>query len=127
MTPMTNAQGYYHNRREESVEGKLYDTNRDFAYMIQGECFKTITAKTVEKIFEKYLIRTSITFHGGDASISYPWGAPDHKTKDGRSTEAPDHAAADSIAKAILGFSQASLGVGSMTDLVYDVTGGMED
>ncbi|CAG9328274.1 unnamed protein product [Blepharisma stoltei] len=126
MTPMTNAQGYYRNQREESVGGRLYDTNRDFAYMIKGECFKTITAKTVEKIFEKYLIRTSITFHGGDASISYPWGAPDHK-KDEKSTEAPDHAAADSIAKAILEFSQADLGVGPMTDKVYDVTGGMED
>lgn len=123
---MTNAQGYYNNAREERMDDKSVDPNRDFGYMTNGKCLETVTAKTIASIFEDHLIRTSITFHGGASSISYPWGAPNHMKKR-KSTEAPDKSAAHAVGKAVLDFSKADLTIGPMTDEVYEVIGGLED
>ena len=90
------------------------------------ECMKTSTARLVNELFNDHLFLLSITFHGGDNAIGYPWGAPNHMKKS-KSTEAPDYTASDRIAGAVLDYSLANLKIGPMTDTVYEVQGGMED
>lgn len=34
----------------------------------------------LDKIFRDYTIISAITFHGGDNSITYPWGAFAHES-----------------------------------------------
>ena len=81
---MTNAYGYYHKKREERVHiesGKKnvdVDPNRDFPYFnnIQNifNCMRTLSARTINEIFNEFIISGSITFHGGDNVLGYPWG-----------------------------------------------------
>lgn len=55
------------------------DPNRDFPYFVdQTDCLKTVTAKTVYKIFSEYPFALAITFHAGEHSITHPWGAGNH-------------------------------------------------
>jgi len=37
-----------------------------------------VTARTIYHLFSEYPFSMAITFHAGDTSISYPWGAPNH-------------------------------------------------
>lgn len=39
---------------------------------------KTVTAKTVYKIFSEHPFALAITFHAGEHSITHPWGAGNH-------------------------------------------------
>eukprot|EP00392_Amoebophrya_sp_AT5.2_P012298 g12396.t1 len=55
-----------------------------------------------------------ITFHGGTRVLSYEWGSKNH-LKGRKSTEPPDNSA------------QAFYPIGTMTDTVYWVDGGLED
>lgn len=126
MTPMTNAVGYYRNQREEKHSKGSTDPNRDFPFDNPDDCFVTLAAKTIQKIYEEHLIVAGITFHGGESSLTYPWGAYNHY-KNGKSTEAPDDTAFKSISKALLKYSEANLEVGTMSDVVYPVNGGLED
>lgn len=126
ITPMTNAQGYYNNQREEIIDGTLVDPNRDFPYDNAYRCFQSLTSQVIGKIFEEHLVRISITFHAGDTSITYPWGSYNHLV-DHKSTEAPDLAALASIASSVLSYSGAGLRTGAMSDIVYPVYGGLED
>ena len=85
LTPMTNAPGYYHNEREErlpssvaaKVGKKSLDINRDFPYNqeTRGNCLNTKASRIVYSIFTKNSIQASLTFHGGDNVIGYPWGS----------------------------------------------------
>ena len=127
MTPATNAQGYYYNHREEILkDGTSVDPNRDFGYRTNGNCLRTTTAQTVKELLDSHLVQLSITFHGGDSAIGYPWGSHNHY-QDGISTEAPDFTASDQIARAITKYSNADIKIGTMSDTVYPVDGGMED
>lgn len=47
---------------------------------------------------------SSITFHGGTNSITYPWGSNNHlNPKDSdKGAEAPDHVALDSLAQILV-------------------------
>ena len=104
VTPMTNAVGFYHNEREERLSGEARhygysaDINRDFPYNQDSneDCLKTIAARTVYRLFTDNLFVSAITFHGGDNSITYPWGSNNHIDKlssEMAGAEAPDHAA----------------------------------
>ena len=60
------------------------DPNRDFPYNQSGhadDCMDTVTARTVVSLFEKFNIESSITFHAGVNSITYPWGSVNHSKK----------------------------------------------
>mmetsp|Transcript_28572 Transcript_28572/g.44713 ORF Transcript_28572/g.44713 Transcript_28572/m.44713 type:complete len:406 (-) Transcript_28572:966-2183(-) len=71
IVPAANAVGYAHNTREE--EG--IDANRDFAWnQDSGHCFKTIAARSINELWREHLFQLSITFHGGDHMVAYPWG-----------------------------------------------------
>jgi hypothetical protein len=75
ITPMTNAVGYARNKRNEG----RFDVNRDFPYnQHPHKCMKTTAGRTIYKLFSDNLFVTSITFHGGANSISYPWGSFNH-------------------------------------------------
>ena len=126
LTPMTNAVGYYRSQREEYRNEKYYDPNRDFPYDNPGQCFESIASRVIAKIFEENLIRIGITFHGGDSSLTYPWGSFNHMSGM-HSTEAPDFYALKSIANSIGHYSEAEIRIGTMTDIVYAVHGGLED
>jgi|LauGreDrversion4_2_1035121.scaffolds.fasta_scaffold193259_1 hypothetical protein len=97
---MTNAPGYFRNQREEPLlSGLSADINRDFPYNNDpSKCMNTIAARVIYKLFVNNLFVTSITFHGGTNSITYPWGSLNHILKNGDGAEAPDHVALDSLA-----------------------------
>lgn len=77
--PTANVNGFSILEREEQVGLNTHDPNRDFPYNTNEKCFKTSTAIVVDKIFRDNLIVGTLTFHGGDNSISYPWGNYAHQ------------------------------------------------
>lgn len=91
IVPVINVEGYVNKRREEKVGDTLYDPNRDFPFnqIVQGKCLISTTAQIIDKIFRDYTVIATLTFHGGDNSISYPWGAFAHEN---------DHFTGDNIA-----------------------------
>ncbi|CEG45337.1 hypothetical protein F441_06112 [Plasmopara halstedii] len=130
--PMTNAFGYAHNTREELT----LDPNRDFNYMRTGvECMQTITARVVNEIWRDHIFQLAVTFHGGTRAIAYEWGSPDHYL-DGNprksSEKSPDHTAQLELSTTLAHFAGAFQDgqlypTGTMNDIVYGVSGGMED
>ena len=149
MTPMTNAYGYYHNKREDIayIESKgIYeavDPNRDFPYYNSRNeienCMRTLSARTINEIFNEFIVSGSITFHGGDNVLGYPWGNYLHIKKNNInkiSTETPDFNAFNSIGKIMVKFSSSAkniknnipnYGFGDMTSTVYPLDGALED
>ena len=150
MTPMTNAYGYYHKKREERIhiesgeKNTDVDPNRDFPYFnnIQNvfNCMRTLSARTINEIFNEFIISGSITFHGGDNVLGYPWGNYLHITRNKgskqKSTETPDFNAFDSIGKIMVKYSSSKknennsikdYGIGDMTSTVYPLNGALED
>ena len=133
---MTNAQGYYHNRREERTDTGLFvDINRDFPYnRIDNNCFVSAASRAIFKIFQNNLIYGCLTYHGGTEVIGYPWGSYNHLNKgflSQTSTEAPDDKMFDRISKImqrqakVPGWSD--FATGSMSNTVYPWYGAMED
>lgn len=130
-TPMTNAWGISHNKREELG----VDPNRDYNYMRSGdECMTTMTSRVVNEIWREHVFQMAITFHGGTRAVSYEWGSPDHYVKGDptRSEKSPDHTAQFQLANTFATFAGAFQDgtlypTGTMNDIVYGVTGGMED
>lgn len=101
---MTNAPGFHFNEREERMGGSAkkvassFDINRDFPYNSDpADCMNTIAGRTLYKLFAENLFVSSITFHGGTNSITYPWGSNNRisKTNPSKGAEAPDHVALD--------------------------------
>ena len=119
--PLANPYGYFRNVREENGR----DANRDFPYDQEpGACLQTVTARVIHRLFYHYKrIESGITFHGGIASISYPWGSFAHKGE-----LAPDHTSLAAISSELQRVGgRNTYEVGAMNDIVYPVRGGMED
>lgn len=59
----------------------------------------SIAGRVVYKLFAENVFVSSITFHGGTNSITYPWGSNNHiSTADkSKGAEAPDHVALDTL------------------------------
>lgn len=48
-----------------------FDSNRDFPYNVEeNECLQTAAGIMIHHIYQRFLIKTAISFHGGDNSIS---------------------------------------------------------
>ena len=101
---MTNAYGFYHNRREELVTDHnsgyrtTVDPNRDFPYNNSpGLCMKTVVGQTIYRLFVENLFVSSITFHGGTNVVAYCWGSNNHIVAGRQAAEAPDHIALHSL------------------------------
>ncbi|KAF4653649.1 hypothetical protein FOL47_010413 [Perkinsus chesapeaki] len=137
--PMTNPYGYYHSVRFEKFRDR--DANRDFPYQQQeSRCrmgllliphiyrYKILSTHIVLR----HLFQLSITFHGGIKVLSYAWGSNNHRNG-GKSTNAPDKTAIVDVATLMReAAGRAANGdywypMGTMTDTVYAVDGGMED
>ena len=69
----------------------------------------------------------TITFHGGDKSITYEWGDEFHNSPRFYGSTAPDHFAMHSIAIGMNNFSDGNFKVGPTNSIVYAVRGGMEE
>lgn len=131
ITPMTNAYGYSHDQRTELA----IDPNRDYNYMRHGEhCMQTMTSRVVNEIWRDHMFQLAITFHGGMRAISYEWGSPNHNQPDNahRSQKSPDDAAQAQLSNTLALYAGAFADktlypTGTMNDVVYGVTGGMED
>ena len=92
---MTNAVGFYYKEREERLSSKAknsggqfissVDINRDFPYNHNNpsECLNSVASRIIYQIFAKNDIYASLTFHGGDNVIGYPWGSWNHSHKKG--------------------------------------------
>ncbi|KAG7398768.1 hypothetical protein PHYBOEH_010511 [Phytophthora boehmeriae] len=131
VTPMTNAYGYSHNAREELK----VDPNRDYNYMRSGaECMQTMTSRVVNEIWRDHVFQLAVTFHGGTRAVSYEWGSPDHYLNGDskKSEKSPDHTAQFQLGNTLANFAGVFpdgklYPTGTMNDVVYGVTGGMED
>ncbi|CAI5726865.1 unnamed protein product [Hyaloperonospora brassicae] len=132
LVPMTNAYGYSRNERRELT----LDPNRDYNYMRAGaECMQTMTSRVVNEIWRDHIFQLAVTFHGGTQAIAYEWGAPNHYFH-GDKTQ-PSQKSPDDVAQVQLGITLANfagtfangelLPAGTMNEVVYGVTGGMED
>ena len=130
--PTANVTGFAKQRREDFTDmSNPMDPNRDFPFNVQqgGKCLQTSTAQIIDQIFRNNLILSTITFHGGDNSITYPWGNYAHKNP-----ITGDNLAFKQIANLLKDFAGANddlkieeYNVGTMKDVVYDVNGGFED
>ena len=149
MTPMVNAYGYYHKKRDDLIYIKSKgtyenkDPNRDFPYYNSKDeiknCMNTLSARTINEIFNEFIISGCITFHGGDNILGYPWGNYVHIKRNKslmKSTESPDFNAFDNIGKIMIKFSSSeknknnnipNYGFGDMTSTVYPLDGALED
>lgn len=125
--PTANALGYFRNAREEDG----IDPNRDFPYDLKKDenCMKSVAARCINEIFRRHMFQLSITFHSGQSSITYEWGAPSYKHN-----LSPDDEAQKQLVGGYVkyGGDLKKLGVpvyesGTMNDVVYPVRGGMED
>ena len=91
ITPTTNAQGYYNNKRTEQVGHRAIDINRDFGYKkAKDKCMETSAARAINEIFKRNAIVLGLTFHGGTSVVGYEWGTFNHMVGRRSSTEAPD-------------------------------------
>ena len=65
---------------------------------------QSIASRVVYRLFADNLFVSSITFHGGTNSITYPWGSNNHLSKIQINTgnEAPDHIALDTLAEVLV-------------------------
>lgn len=73
LIPTANPYGYFHNIREEVVDGKKIDPNRDFPYSKNIEtCMVTTTARSLYKILTSNIYMTGATFHAGMSAVVYP-------------------------------------------------------
>jgi len=132
--PVANSQGYYYNRREENVNGYLFDPNRDFPYdNSPSNCMNTLSGQAVYQVISSHLFILGITFHGGDSVVSYPWGSTNHLSF-GKGQETPDNLAMHQLGEVLVeqasDLSAHNIGkynLGKMTDTVYAVKGGLED
>ena len=92
------------------------------------------------KLFSDNLFVSSITFHGGTNSITYPWGSNNHLSvsNPAKGAEAPDHVALDTLGRILVaqsgptfttnsGYTVNIYDLGDMTSVVYPVGGGLED
>jgi hypothetical protein len=61
----------------------------------------TIAARVLYRLFAENLFVSSITFHGGTNSITYPWGSNNHLDKRFYGAEAPDFVALKSLGEAM--------------------------
>jgi hypothetical protein len=61
----------------------------------------TIAARVLYRLFAENLFVSSITFHGGTNSITYPWGSNNHLDKRFSGAEAPDFVALKSLGEAM--------------------------
>lgn len=89
----------------------------------------TLAARAINEVFIQgpAPVVLAVTFHGGDSMIGFAWGDIAH----GRNSHSPDHAAMELMASAMRDWV-GSVGdgvyrVGTMTDTIYPVKGGMED
>lgn len=130
--PFVNPVGYYNKAREEfHGPNASFDANRDFPYDKES-CFNTAASRFVDQIFRSHLIVSAFTFHGGETSLSYPWGNFPHGKR-----ESPDYKAFSEVAQ----FLQKRVGenkahpdwavkpykTGDMASVKYPVKGGFED
>jgi hypothetical protein len=136
MLPMANVNGFYHQKREETVllneNSTEFDPNRDFPYdpdKKQG-CFETSTAELLDAIFRDNIIVGCLTFHGGANSITYPWGNIPHLNR----AESGDQVAFDAVANVLTqvaggntNFEIKPYEIGTLEEVVYVVHGGFED
>jgi len=137
--PAANALGYSQNVREENG----VDPNRDFAWDQQASsCMKTIAARSINEVWLDHIFQLSITFHGGDHLIAYPWGDTIHCQGNWYSCsggwQAPDETGMNDLTvglRKFVGKFASGRGVveeyntGALNDprVIYPVNGGMED
>jgi hypothetical protein len=136
--PVSNPWGYDRRRMDDPMTldperyevAEQFDPNRDFPYnQAAGKCMQTTVARAVNEIFRSNLIQNAVTFHGGEHSISYEWGASNHLGSK-RTSESPDDVAQAAIASVMRDFAGNFEGdlypVGRINNVVYFVAGGME-
>jgi hypothetical protein len=122
VAPVSNALGF---DRDEQNEGTK-DPDQDFPYARQNisesSCMETITARTINEIFQEHLFQISLSFHSGpDDTIGFSWGS-EHW---GEYWYSPDLKAEQSLAEAreiALGEPSADIEIGELNKLASTPT-----
>jgi hypothetical protein len=127
LSPVTNAHGFYNNRREE---GRV-DPNRDYPIdRIDHKCMETMTSRVVNEVFKRYMFQLAVTFHGGMQAIAYEWGTMS-ANGDAAARVSPDDTAQQAMGSVLSAFAGAfpkdRYPHKRINDAVYPVRGGMED
>lgn len=132
--PIANPSGYFRKIREEvhlknNQEIKI-DPNRDFDWDNKGGCYLTCASQMIGHLYKDNLILGTLTYHGGEHSITYPWGTFVHEGH----SHSRDHAAYSAISTMLRDaasnapkFNLDTFVVGTMEEIVYNVNGGYED
>jgi hypothetical protein len=119
-------------------DNTVCDVNRDFPYL-NSNCMRSISARVVNELFLNHIFSLAFTIHGGTESLTYPWGAPNHfpsretnipiTDKQFLSDLAPDNNAEVGIVETVAKNSSYinELEYGNMSNIVYPVSGSMED
>ena len=121
----------------------MVDPNRDFPYNKSNDdiqiCMQTLAARTINEIFNEFIIGGAITFHGGTSILAYAWGNNIHVQKINNvisSTEAPDFNAFNNIGKIMVKSSSSKDNLdnnikdfilGDMASKLYPLDGALED
>jgi hypothetical protein len=97
---------------------------------------ETITARTINEIFNEFIIGGGITFHGGTSVIGYALGNYIHLAGKYKGTESPDYNAFNEIGKIMVKLSSSKDNIGNnirdyklgdMSSTVYPLDGALED
>ena len=122
------------------------DINRDFPFSVNGDdsdCLSTVAGRIIYKLFTQNDFQASLTFHGGDNVIGYPWGAYSRSwRKDSGGyvgLTSPDVNSFVGVGKLMRAAAKVTYEpqssrtsirdyvLGDMSSTVYPVNGGMED
>ena len=122
--PTPNALGYYQNKREENH----VDPNRDFPVDGQTNCMVSTAARALNELFREHMFQLSLTYHGGMQAIAFEWGTYGRHHKQ----VSPDDVAQLALGSSMSAFAGSFNSEGlyphdRLNDLVYPVSGGMED
>jgi carboxypeptidase T len=116
IVPVLNVSGYNANQREE----KGRDPNRDYAHPCSAQPGgKLKSIQLAMDLAKSRIFSGSVTVHGYDGSLTYPWGIYTDKTH----TE--DHNQFDQIFRKAAAFN--GYRVGTAADVVYPANGCYED
>jgi carboxypeptidase T len=74
--PVLNISGYNHDRREEALDGKLVDPNRDYPSPCGSAAgpFSLKSTQSLAHYLESENIVAALTLHDPFSTITYPWG-----------------------------------------------------
>ena len=133
MVPTVNSLGFFRKSdRENGMSAKSdfpFDMQSKNKININGNCMKTIAARTINELFRTHMFQISLSFHSGKVFTGYPYGSLSNVQK-----ISPDNVCMEDISEAISvygdGFTWSDVDrypTGQINDMIGPSTGRFED